>query len=162
MDAQWLSANILCMDACRVCKPVVSMYDVKILLTRHDSSYDRVIVNLLVEILWISTSKLHTAKIVDIHIVEISVNMVTQLEIKVRRHNIANSRAHIVMADIPPCYRDCIHGNYPCGILAFITPWFRQTKSNVYVALCVQALRYTVIGRGESAKYMWRILPSKH
>ena len=111
---------------------------------------------------WIASGKLHTSEIVDMHIIEISIDMVAQLIVVIRIHDIAHPILNIVAADISPCYGDCIHGDDAGSMLLLVAKRMRQTERYLDVALGLESLGDTVIGCCESSEYVGRILPSEH
>ena len=127
------------MDAGREGEPVVSVDDVKLLSAGHLSGNDRVVVDLLVKVAWISSGKLHRTKIVHVHIVKVGIDMVTELEIVVRIHDIAHALLHVVIVYIAPCDRHGIHSYDTCCMLALITKRMRQAERDVHIALGLQA-----------------------
>ena len=162
MDAQRFAAHALGMDACGIGEPVVGMDYIKLLGACYDTRNDAVVVYLLVKVAGIAACKLHTPKVVDVHIIEVSIYMLAQTIVVVGRHDVSNAVLHIVIVYVAPCYGHRIHGNYACGMLFFVAERMWQAQSNLDVALRFQTFRYTVIGCGESSEYVWRILPSEH
>ncbi len=96
VDAQRLSAHLLGVDASRIGQPVVCMDDVVVECACHHTCDNRVIVDFLMQVSWITTGKLHRTKVVDVHVVEISIQMVAQAEIQIRIHDVAHPFADIV------------------------------------------------------------------
>ena len=60
VDAQGLAAHLLGMNTCRIGQPVVGMDNIVVQGTRHDACYNRVVIDFLVQIARITTSKLHS------------------------------------------------------------------------------------------------------
>ena len=160
--AERLAADLLGMDTCRIGEPVMSMDNVKLLSTSHLSGDDRVIVDLFVKVAWITACKLHGAKVVDVHIVEVGVDMVAQLEVILGRHYIATTLFDVVVADVAPGDRHTIHGNNTTGTCVLVAEGTRKTEHSLDVALGVKPLTDTIVGSGKTAKDMRRILPTKH
>ena len=137
VDAQWLSADLLSVDSRGISEPVVGMDDVEVDGARYDSGNDGVVVNLFVKISGISSGELHRSEIIDIHIVEVGVDMVAQLEVKFGIHDIADPAVDIVPIYIAPCYWDAVHGNNIGEGVVLIAEGLRKTQCYVNVALCV-------------------------
>ena len=110
----------------------------------------------------ITTGKLHCTKVIDVHIVEVGIDMVTESEIVVRIHDVTHTLTHIIIVDITPGNRNGIHSHNATGMLTLIAERMRQTEGDIHIALSLQALRDAIVSSGESAKYVRRILPSKH
>ena len=125
MDAQGLTTNLLGMYACWISQPVVCMNDIIVKCTSYDTCNNRVIINLLMQIPRIATSKLHSAKIIDMHVIEISIQMVTQTEIEIRIHDVANTFANIISRYVAICNRHSIHCHDMGGLTLLITKRMR-------------------------------------
>jgi hypothetical protein len=149
-------------DTSREGKPVVSVDDVKLLCAGHLTCDDRVVVDLLVQIARITSGKLHGTEVIHVHVVEIRIDMLTELEIVVRIHDITHTLLDIVIVYVTISDRHGIHGNDTTSVLTLITKRMRQTEGDVHVALSLQTLRDTIVSSGESTEYVRRILPSKH
>ena len=162
MDTQRLTAYILRMDSSRIRQPVVSMNDIEVLRACHHTCYHRVVVDLLVQVRRIAASELHATEVVDIHVVEIRIDILAQLIVVVGVHDIPHPTLNIVTVHIPPGNGHRIHGNDTCSMLLLITKRMRQTKCDLNVALRLQSFRDAIVGSGKTAKHMRRILPSKH
>ena len=106
--------------ASRIGQPVVCMNDVKLFCACHHTCNDRIVVDLLVQVRWIAASKLHTAKVVDVHIVEIGIDMVTQVIIIVGIHHVRDAALYIFVVDITPCNRHTVHSHNAACCLVFI------------------------------------------
>ena len=140
----------------------MSMDNVKLHGASHDAGNNRVVIDFLVKVAGIAACKLHSAKVVDVHVVEVGIQMVAQTEIEVRVHDVTHTVANVVVADVAPGNRHRIHGHNLAGRAVLVAEGFGQTERDVHVALCVQTLRNTIVSCGESTKYVRRILPSKH
>jgi hypothetical protein len=162
VDAEWFARYLLSVDTSREGKPVVSVDDVKLLCAGHLTCDDRVVVDLLVKIARLTSGKLHSTEIIHVHVVEVGIDMLTELEIVVRIHDITHTLLDIIIVYIAVCNRHSIHGNDTTSMLTLITERMRQTKRDVHVALSLQTLRDTIVSSGESTEYVRRILPSKH
>src|SRR5574344_2319208 len=123
------------MYACRICQPVMCMNDIEILLTSNNSCNNRVIINLLMQIVRIATTELHASQVIYIHIVKVGIYMVAQTEIQLRIHNITYPALNIIIIDITPCDWNIIHCYYVHKATILIPPWFRETECYVHVAL---------------------------
>ena len=150
------------MDTSGEGKPVVRMDDIELLGTGHLTGNDRVIINLLVQVAGITTSKLHSTEVVNVHIIEIGIDMITELEIVIRIHDVAHALLHIIVAYIAIGNRYGIHSHNATGVLTLIAKGVRQAQHRLDIALSLQALRDTIVGSSKTAEYVRRILPSKH
>ena len=162
VDAQGFAADLLSVDACRESQPVVSVDDIELFRSCHHACNDRVVVDLLVQIAGIASCKLHAAEVVDVHIVEVGIDMLTTLIVVFGVHDVAHTLLHIVIVDVAPGNGHGVHGHNATGMLTLITKGMRQTEHGVDVALSLQTFRDTVVSSSKSTKHMRRILPSKH
>ena len=162
VDAKRLSTYLLGMDTGRISQPIVCMNDIKVKGTCHNTCDNGVVVNLLMQVSWITSSKLHGTEIIHMHVVEVRIDMVTQLEIEIRIHDVTYTVTDIVITDITPCYRHGIHGNDVTSVTLFITKRFRQAERDIHITLGMKSLRDTIVSGGESTEHVRRILPSKH
>ena len=110
----------------------------------------------------VAAGEVHAAQVVHVHIVEVGIDVVAQLVVALRVHQMAYAALHIVEVDIAPCDGYAVHGDDACETLVLIAPRLGQTQGDVYVALGVEAFRYAEIGCGKTPIYMWRVLPPKH
>ena len=110
----------------------------------------------------IATSKLHSTQIVDVHVVEVGIQMVAQTEIKVRIHDVAHTLANVVNRHITIGNGHSIHSHNLTGGTVFIAKGLRQAERDIHIALCMQSLRNTIVSSSKSTEYVRRILPSKH
>ena len=120
MYAERFSADLLGMYSGGVGEPVVGMDDVELFSTRHYACNDRVVVDFVVQVARIASGKLHGTQVVDVHVVEVGIDMVAQLEIIVGVHNVAHAVANIVVVDVAPGDGHGIHGNDACGMGLFV------------------------------------------
>ena len=60
--------------------------------------------------------------IIDIHIIEVAIDMVTQFIIKLRRHYVADSILNIIIINITPGNRNAVHCHDVCRSLILISP----------------------------------------
>ena len=162
VDTQGLATHLLGMDTGREGQPVVGMDDIKLLSAGHLTSDNRVVVDFLMQVTWITAGKLHRAKVIDVHIVEVGIDMLTQLEIIVRIHDVTHALLHVVVIDITISNGHSVHSHDTTGMLTLITKRMRQAEHRLNVALSLQTLRNTIVSSSESTKYVRRILPSKH
>ena len=162
VNAQWFTTHPLGMNTSRESQPVVSMDNIKFLTSSYHTGNDAIVVDLVVEIGWITTSKIHTSEVVDIHIVEVGIDMIAITEIVIRIHNIAYSLLYVIMIDITPGDRHTIHGHNLTSTAVLITERMRKTEYGFNVTLGMQTLRNTKVSSSQTTKYMRRILPSKH
>ena len=86
----------------RIGKPVVRVYYVELFTASHHSCYNRVVIYLFVKIFGITTGKIHTTKVVRVHIAEVAVNMVAVTEIIVGVYYCSHTIGDIVPIDIFP------------------------------------------------------------
>ena len=162
MDAQRFTTDLLGMDAGRIGQPVVSMDNVVVQGTSHHASDNRIVIDFLMQIARITTGKFHSAQVVDMHVVEVGIQMVAQTEIQVRIHDITHSLTDIVGRHVTIGNRHSIHGHNLASRTILVTEGMRQTERNIHIALSIKALRDTIVGGGQSTEYVRRILPSKH
>ena len=162
MDAERLSTHILGMDSSRIGQPVMSMNDIELFRTSHNTGNHRIVVDLIVQVTGITTCKLHGTQIIDVHIVEVGIDMLTKFVIVIRIHDVTHAILHIIVVNITVGNRHRIHGNDAGGMRLFISEWMRQTECNLDVTLSLQTFRNTIVGSSKTTKYMRRILPSKH
>ena len=162
VNAQWLSTHSLGMNTSRECQPVVGVNNIKFFATGNNSGNDTVVVDLVVEIRWITTGKVHTAEVVHVHIIKVSIDVVTVAEIVIRIHNVAYALLYIVVIYITPSNRHTVHSHNLTCTAVLITKRMRQTQCNIDITLGMQALRDTKVGSSQATKYVRRILPSKH
>lgn len=78
MDTKRFAAHHLGVHTGRISQPVMRMNNVELLLTGYYSGNNRKIVDFLVQISRITSCKLHTSQIIDMHIGEIGINMVAE------------------------------------------------------------------------------------
>ena len=140
VDTQWLTTNVLGMDSSRISQPVVCMNDVEFLRTSHNTCNDGIIIDFLMQVAGIATCKFHTSQVVDIHVIEIRVDMVTILEVIFRTHDIAYPTVDIIILYVAPCDRHSIHGNNLTCRTVFVAPWFGQAKNRINITLCMKTL----------------------
>ena len=160
--AQGLTAHLLGVDAGGIGEPVVSVDDVEFFRACHHACDDRVVIDFLMQVRGIAARKLHSTQVVDVHVVEVGIDVVAIAIVVVRRHDRAHTLLHVVVVDVAPGNRHSIHGHDFASRAVFVAEGFRQTENGIDIALSMQALGDTVVGCGESAKHMRRILPSKH
>ena len=162
VDAQGLAADLLGMDAGRIGQPIVGMDDVVVKRTSHHASNNRIVIDFLMQIAWITARKLHGAKVVDVHVVEVGIQVFAQTEIEVGIHNVAHTLANIVGRHVAIGNGHRIHGHNVACRAVFIAKRFGQTERNIHIALGIETLRDTIVSGSQSAEYVRRILPSKH
>ena len=78
MDTKRFSTYHLSMHTSGISQPVVSMNNIKFLLTSHYSGYDGVIIDFLMQVFRITTGKFHATKVVHMHVREIRIDMITE------------------------------------------------------------------------------------
>ena len=140
MDAQGLSTNLLGVDASGEGQPVMGVNDVELLSTCHLTGDYRVVVDFLVQVAWVTAGKLHSAQVVDIHVVKVGIDMITQLEIVVGIHDVAYTLFHIVIVHITPGNGYGVHRHDAAGMLTLVAERVRQTEHCLNVALSLQTL----------------------
>ena len=77
VDHQRLSTHVFRMDTRRIGQPVVRMDNVILLSTCDHTRYDGVVVDLLQQVVGITTGKLHATQIIHMAVAEVRINMVT-------------------------------------------------------------------------------------
>ena len=162
MNAQRLAADMLGIDAGGIGEPVVRMDDVKVLGACHHTGNDGVVVYFLVQVGGIASGKLHTAEIVDVHIVEIGIDVVAQTVVVVGIHHVGDAALHIFAVNVAPCDRHTVHCHNAARRLVLVAEGARQTQHRLHVTLRVQSLGDAEISGSESTIHMRRILPSEH
>ena len=95
----------------RISQPVVRMDNIKFLLTGYYSGNDREVINFLVQVSGITSCKLHTSQIIDVHIRKIGINMIAERIVFFRRH-LQQARLQVVIIDITPYNRYLVHTDY--------------------------------------------------
>ena len=138
------------------------MNDVKLLSASHHSSNDAVVIDFFVQVTRVATSKLHASKVVDMHIVEVRIDVLTIAIEVIWRHDVADALLYVVVVDIAPRNGHAVHADNLARIALFVAKGTRQTENGVDVALSVQALCNAIVSGGESTEYMRRKLPSEH
>ena len=96
MDNQRLAGNVLGEYAGRVSQPVVRVDNIESALMSHDRSHSLIVGDFLHQILGIHSRKVDTAKLVCSYAAEIITYIVTQLEILIWVHGLADSRIDMV------------------------------------------------------------------
>ena len=162
MNTKWFSRHLFSMYTRRIGQPIVCMDDIEIKCACYNTSYDRIVVDFFVQISGISSCKLHTSQVVDMHVIKVSIDVIAQLIIEFCRHNIAYARLECVGIDIAPCNRHTIHGHDVCRRLVFIAKGLGQAKRNIHVALDMQSFGDAIVGRSQTTINMRGIFPSKH
>ena len=160
MDAKRLSANHFSMYSGRVSQPVMRMNDIKLLLTGYYSGNDREIINFFVQVPGITTSKLHTPQIINMHIRKIGINMIAERVIFFRCH-FQQTGFQVVVVDITPHDGYLIHTDY-FQELFFFTARFRHTENRLHITLQTQSFSYSIRSNRKTTIYFGREFPSKH
>ena len=109
------------------------------------------------EIRWITTGKVHTAEVIHVHIVEVSIDVVTITEIIVRVHDVAHTVLHVVIIYVAPSDRHTVHSHNLAGTSVLIAKRMRQTKRNINITLGMKSLGNTKVGSSQATKYVRRI-----
>ena len=123
-----------------VCQPVMSMNNIKLLSASYYTGNDGIVVDFLMQVRRITTGKFHTAKVIDMHIVEVGIDMVAQTIVVVGIHNIGYAALYIIVVDITPCYRHTIHSNNTASAAILVTKRVRQAQYCLYIALGMKSL----------------------
>ena len=87
-----LARNRFCVYTGGIADPVVCVDDIELFRTRNHSCYDRVVVDFLQKIIRIATGKGNAAGIVRISVAKISINMVAQPVVFLRRGTLSKVR----------------------------------------------------------------------
>ena len=109
MNHQWFARHLLGMNSCRIRQPVVRMNDIKLLLTRYHPGNDRIVIDLFMQIVRITSGKFDASQIIRIETTEVSVDMVAQVIEQLRVHIASYTSFHIIPTDILPHYRCAVH-----------------------------------------------------
>ena len=88
----------------------------------------------------ITTGKFHTAKIVDVHVVEVGIDMVAQTIVVVGIHHIGYAALYIFVVNITPCDRHTIHCHNTASAAVLVTKRVRQAQYCLYIALGMKSL----------------------
>ena len=142
MNAERLAAYHFRMHTGRIGQPVVCVDNVKLLLTRHHSGYNRKVIDFFMQISRITAGKVHTAKVVDVHIREIRIDMVAQSVVLFRTH-CRQTRLQIIIIDVTPYDRHLVHADYIQELL-FFTCWLGHAESRFHIPLQAQSFSYSV------------------
>ena len=124
--AQRLARYILGMDASRECQPVVCVDDVEVKSTCHHTCNNGVVVNFLVQVGRISSGKVHTADVVNIHVVEIRIDMVAHTIVQFRLHDMTYAVLHIVIVNVTIGNRHTVHADNLGKSPVLVAPRFRK------------------------------------
>ena len=114
------------------------------------------------QIPWITAGEVHRPEVVDVHVIEVGIDVLTQLEVQFRRHQIAETVFHIVIAKFTIGDGYMIHCHNVSKRVVLITERMRQAEDCLDIPLCMKSLGNAKVGSSQTAIYMRRILPSKH
>ena len=78
MDTQRFATYQLGMHTSRISQPVVRMDNIKFLLARNHPCNNRKIIDLIMKVSRIAAGKLHTPQVIDVHVREIRIDMITE------------------------------------------------------------------------------------
>src|SRR5574344_758923 len=108
------------------------------------------------KIRWITSGKLQTTEIINPHIIEISIYIVTETIIVLRSMTYHTS-FYIIIQNITPTYRHLTHVDN-CKELFFFTCWFRKAEGYIYIRLIINhALGNTIGSNSKAAIYLrWK------
>ena len=159
---QRLACHLLGMDTGRISEPVVRVYHIEIDSACNHTCHYRIVIDLLEQVVGIAARKLNAAEIVGAHVVEVGIDMVAQVEVELRIHHIAYAALHIVVAYVAPCHWHTVCAHYAGKAALFVTPWLRNDKSDVHVAIVIHTLCEAVARCAQSTKDMRWELPPEH
>ena len=138
MNTQRFTRHTLSMNTSRICQPVMCMDNIEIVCTCNDTSNNRIIINLFVQISRITSRKIHCTKVVDIHIIKVGIDVLTQLEVKFWRHNITKTILHIIIAKFTISDWHMIHCHNLSVGMVFITKRMWQAEDCLNITLRMQ------------------------
>lgn len=127
-------------------EPVVGVDYVEVDCACYHACGDRVVVDLLEQVVGIASRKFDAAEIVGAHVVEVGVYVVAQTEIEAGIHQPAYARVDVVAAHVAPGYRH-LRCAYDVGeMLVLITERLGYHESDVHVAALPHAFGEAVAG----------------
>ena len=146
MDNQRFSWNLLSMNTCRISQPVVWVNNIKLLLTSYHTGYNRIVVDFFMQIIRISSWEFHATQIIGMHIIEVCINMVAQVIIKLRIHIMSYSIFYIIPLYVTPYNRHTVHSYNTQETLVFVSPRLRNTESNFHIFLLSKSMSQSITG----------------
>ena len=96
------------------------------------------------------------------HVVEIGIDMVTETEVEIGIHQVADALLHILACHVAPCYRHLRCADDVGEVFLFIAERLGYDERDVHVATLPHALCKAVAGGTESAEDMRWELPPEH
>ena len=151
VDHKWLAGHLLGVDASGVGEPVMGVDDVAIDGSCDHARHNTVIVNLLEQVLRIASRELDAPKVVGAHVVEITIDVVTQVEVQLRIHHLADAALHIIPFHIAPGHRCAVSSDDVGKILRFVSPGLWDDKCDVHVSIFPHALSEAVTCGSQSS-----------
>ena len=134
MNDQRFTGNLLGMYAGRIGQPVVRVNDIARIGASNHTGHNRIVVDFFEQVVGITTRELDATQIIGVQVIEVGINMVSQIEIFLRVHAVAKPPGDIVPRDIAPC-DGCVSGTDDVGkTFVFITVWFGYDKSDIHIA----------------------------
>ena len=161
VNTERFAAHHLGMYTGRISEPVMSMYEVEIFAASQYSGNDGEVVDLLMQITWITTGKVDTSHIVQsAQMIEIGIDMVAESVIVLGR--VAGHTAlHLIVIHVAPCHRHLTHV-HDIQETFLLARWLRHAEGSLHITLHGQAFGDTVGSHGQSAIYLWGEFPSEH
>ncbi len=157
-----LAGDVLGVYAGRVCQPVVRVYDVAGHRTRYHAGDYRVVVDLLEYVVGVTPGELQAAQVVELHVAEVGVYMVAQVEVELRVHVLAQPGAYVVPAYVLPRYGGVARAYYVGKPFLLVAPGLGYDEGDAYAAVGVHALGQAVAGSAEASEDMGRKFPPEH
>ena len=144
VDDERFACHLLCMDACREGKPVVSVNYVESSIVQclacDDTSHYRVVVDLFEQVLWILARELDTAKVVGVDIAEIGIDLTAKVIIFLRiLHDMSTALLDIVPIHILPYHRCLRAADDMAEVLCLVALWIWQDKIDLAFACVMYA-----------------------
>ena len=162
VNHQWLACDLLGVNTGRIGEPVVRVDNIAWNGACNHTSHNRIIVDFLNEVIGVTTGELDAAQVVGVHIIEITVDVISQIKISLRVHHIADTALHIFAAHVAPCDRRGVGANDSCKSLLFVAPRLGYNECDVHVAAIVHTFRKTVACGSETTENMRGKFPTKH
>ena len=122
VDHQRFAGHVLRVYAGGICEPVVRVYHVAWNGARDHSGHNRVIVDFLDDVVWVSAGEFDASQVIETHIVEIGVDMVAKVEIQLRVHHLAYASLHIIAVHVAPCHRSAVGADDVGESLLLVSP----------------------------------------
>ena len=134
MYHQRFSRNLLGVYPGWIRQPVVRVYDVAGIGASYHTGHNRIIIYLFEQIVGITPRKFDTTQIIGMQIIEIGVNVISQIEIFLRIHAVPQPAGDIVPRDIAPCDRCISRTDDMSETFIFISVRFGYDECYIHIA----------------------------